>query len=456
MTHPLAHGIGGIQDLPVPAWLFFYGAAAVLILSFAALAVLWRDPRLKRGLPGRRLPRLERLVLGAPFQVVSGSLGAAVFAVVFAAALLGDRDTGANLAPTFVYVVFWLGLVPVVVLIGNVWPLVNPWRAFAVAVWWAAGGAGLRWQPPLEYPERLGRLPAAALLFAWAALELAYPNSADPRHLAIAIAVYSLITWFAMLAFGVEPWLRHGESFSVYFGLLGRLAPVGVDEEDGRKRLRLRAPLVGLAGEERTPGTVAFVAVMLGSVGFDGLSRTTWWTDRVLSVRDAVGVDRTALADAAVTGFNMLALGGMVALVAAVYLVAVDAARHAARGELAPEDFLRSLLPIALVYVVAHYFSFFVNQGQVAWRLASDPFGSGWDLFGTADYAPRFDLLTPNVVWYVQVGALVVGHVLGLVVAHDRAVDVVRSRRLAARAQYPLLALMVVYTLGGMWLLSRG
>ncbi len=153
---------------------------------------------------------------------------------------------------------------------------------------------------------------------------------------------------------------------------------------------------------------------------------------------------------------GVLALAGTVALVAAAYLLAVDAARSAARGQLGPDDFLRSLLPIALVYVVAHYFSFFVNQGQVAWRLASDPFGNGWDLFGTAGYEPRFDLLTPNVIWYVQVGALVIGHVLGLVVAHDRAVDIVRSRRRAARSQYPLLALMVVYTLGGMWLLSRG
>lgn len=456
MTYPLAHGIGGIKDLPVPAWLFFYGAAAVLILSFAALAALWRDPLLKRGLPGREAPLLERLVFSTPVRILFGAIGVALFGVVFAAALAGDPDSGANLAPTFVYVVFWLGLVPIVVLIGNVWPAVSPWHAVARATGWLSDRAGLRWEPPLAYPERLGRLPAAALLFAWAALELAYPNAADPRHLGIAIALYSLVTWFGMLAFGTKTWLRSGEAFTVYFGLLGRLAPFAVEEQDGRKRLRLRVPLTGLAGGEERPGTVAFVAVMLGSVAFDGLSRSTWWTDRVLSMRDSVGADRTALADLVVTGFNLLALGGMVALVAAAYLLAVDAARSAARGQLGPEDFLRSLLPIALVYVIAHYFSFFVNQGQVAWRLASDPFGNGRDLFGTAAYEPRFDLLTPNVVWYVQVGALVVGHVLGLVVAHDRAVDVVRSPRLAARSQYPLLGLMVVYTLGGMWLLSRG
>ena len=145
----MAHGIGGIKDLPVPAWLFFYGAAVVLIVSFAALAALWRDPLLKRGLPGRPVPRLERVLVSAPLQILLGALGAALFAVVLAAALVGDEDTGSNLAPTFVYVVFWLGLVPVVVLVGNVWPLVNPWRAVARAVGWMTERAGVQWQAPL-------------------------------------------------------------------------------------------------------------------------------------------------------------------------------------------------------------------------------------------------------------------------------------------------------------------
>jgi hypothetical protein len=114
------------------------------------------------------------------------------------------------------------------------------------------------------------------------------------------------------------------------------------------------------------------------------------------------------------------------------------------------------LVPIAAAYLVAHYFSLFVIQGQFIITLASDPFGRGWDLFGTIDFAPNLAIVSPNMVWYVQVGALVVGHVAGLAIAHDRAVTVFEDRRAALRSQYPMLALMVLYTVGGLWLLSRG
>ena len=146
-----------------------------------------------------------------------------------------------------------------------------------------------------------------------------------------------------------------------------------------------------------------------------------------------------------------------VALVALAYLLAVRAAQAATgpRRHLAGA-FLGSLVPIAVAYVVAHYFSFFVLRGQYAIPLASDPFGWGWNVVGTGGYKPDLGLLTPNLVWYVQVAALVIGHVLGLVLAHDRAVSLFRSGRSALRAQYALLALMVVYTVGGLWLLSNG
>jgi hypothetical protein len=118
--------------------------------------------------------------------------------------------------------------------------------------------------------------------------------------------------------------------------------------------------------------------------------------------------------------------------------------------------FLASLVPIALVYAVAHYFSLLLLQGQFAIPLASDPLGRGWDLIGTADFRPNLAVLSPNAIWYVQVGALVVGHVAGLTLAHDRAVALFRSARTAMQTQYVMLVLMVVYTVGGLWLLSQG
>jgi hypothetical protein len=115
-----------------------------------------------------------------------------------------------------------------------------------------------------------------------------------------------------------------------------------------------------------------------------------------------------------------------------------------------------SLVPVALAYVVAHYFTLLLIQGQFGILLASDPFGRGWDIFGTTDYRPDITVASPNTVWYVQVAALVVGHVAGLVLAHDRALAFSNGPREALRTQYALLALMVLYTVGGLWLLSQG
>ena len=450
----LAHGLGGVRDLPVPTWLFFYGAAVVLIVSFVALCALWKRSVLESRAAGRpRPPRWQRVLLGRELRVVLGALSAGLLALVFATALLGDDSPATNLAPTFVYVVFWLGLVPVVVLVGNVWALVNPWRAVADAVAWVGEHAGIAWTPPFRYAEQLGRVPAAALLFAFAALELAYPDSASPRALAVAIGIYSWVTWLGMLAFGRAAWLANGEAFSVYFGLLARLSAFAVE----RGRLVFRTPLSGLAGRDERPGTVLFVAVMLGSVAFDGFSRTTFWQDRQFAIESRYAFESPGLADLGLTGLNLLGLLAAVALVALVYLIAVEAARLAGgRRDSLAADFVGSLVPIALAYAVAHYFSLFILQGQITERLASDPFGWGWDLFGTSDARPRVEALAPNTVWYVQVAALVAGHVLGLVLAHDRAVALFRSTGRALRTQYAMLVLMVAYTVGGLWLLSNG
>lgn len=451
---PVAHGIGGIKDLPVPLWLFYYGAALVLILSFVALWLLWKRPVLAERSRGRPVPdALGRLALSRGLRVVLGTIGVALLVVVTAAALAGDTTPNENLAPTFVYVVFWLGLVPVAVLLGNVWRLLNPWLATADGVAWLWGRAAGRWDTPFTYPARLGRWPASLLLFAFAALELAYSEPADPRSLGVAILVYSTITWLAMLAFGRDAWTANGEAFSVYFGFLARVAPLALLAG----RVVVRWPFTGLTRLDVRPGTLAFVAVMLGSVAFDGLSRTEQWVDFRANLMRPVIERSLQLADVLGT---LLATGGLllcVLLVAAAYLLAVRAAAAATgfRGTLTGA-FLPSLVPIALAYVVAHYFSLVVLQGQFMAPLASDPLGRGWDLFGTADVRPDLGVLTPNVVWYVQVAALVIGHVAGLTLAHDRAVELFESPRKAAISQYAMLALMVVYTIAGLWLLSSG
>lgn len=440
---PLAHGVGSVQDLPVPQWLFLYGAGVVLVVSFAALALLWRQPLLTRHADGRPLPHgLSRLILSPAVRIVLGALAVFLLFVVFAAALVGERSVGSNLAPTFVYVAFWLGLVPLTVVFGNIWRALNPWRAAAEAAEFVAARLGAQAEP-YAYPERLGRWPAALGLFLFAALELAYFEPADPRALALAIVLYSGATWIGALVFGSRAWFPNAEAFTVYFGLLARLAPFAV--RDGR--VVVRWPAVGLAGGSTPrPGTVAFVAVMLGSVAFDGFGRSSFWVDETANLGDLTG--------------SLVRLAGLlvwIAVVFGIYHLTVFAAKRLASTDLdLAGAFVWSLVPIALVYAVSHYFSLLVIESQFLVTLASDPFGFGWDLFGTRGFRPNLAPFAPSTIWYVQVGTLVAGHVVGLAVAHDRALELFpRDTGRALRTQYPFLVLMVIYTVAGLYLLSQ-
>jgi len=237
------------------------------------------------------------------------------------------------------------------------------------------------------------------------------------------------------------------------FELLSRIAPFAAREG----RVVIRWPFTGLAGDDRTRGALLFVAVMLGSTSFDGFSRTSRWQDQTSQVRAHFADSSQRTVDLAVMLVNVTGLVLFIAGILATYLVAVAAAERLGgirRSLIA--DFVLPLVPIAAAYMVAHYFTLAVIQGQFIVTLISDPFGKGWDLFGTADFAPNLALVSPQTVWYVQFGALVVGHVAGLAVAHDRAVVVFRDTRRSVEAQIPMLGLMVLYTSAGLWLLSRG
>jgi hypothetical protein len=451
---PLAHGIGGVRDLPVPESFFFSAAAIVLVVTFVALGSLWRRPQLERRAGGRPLPvGLERVLRSRALRVVCGAVSVGLLVLTLWSALWGTIVPIENFAPTFIYVTFWLGLPLLSVVFGNVWRVLSPWRAIADLAVWALERGGREARPLLEYPERLGRYPAAAALLAFVALELAHPRPDDPRVLGIATALYTYWALAGMAVYGREAWTHGGEGFAAAFGLLARGAPFA----DSGGRLVVRWPLTGLGGPERAIGTLAVVAVLLGSTSFDGFSRTSAWQDLLAEVRERLVGSASGRIDLTLGLVNFAGLLAFCALVALAYAAAVAVARRLVRAprSLVPE-FVLSLVPIAFAYTVAHYFSLFVIYTQYMVPLLSDPLGRGWNLLGTADYTPDVAVVSPETVWYVQVGALVVGHVAGLAVAHDRAVALFPRREDALRSQYPMLALMVLFTVGGLWLLSRG
>jgi hypothetical protein len=450
----LAHGIGVVRDLPIPAGYFFVGAAAVLGLSFVLLFYLWRRPLLEAHAGGLPLPTVvSRVVLSRLVRFVLGLVSVFLLWLTVATALFGTTTALLNFSPTFIYVAFWLGVPLLSILFGNVWSVLSPWRALADATVWLLERGGREARPVLEWTGSWGRYPAAAALFAFVTLELAHPTPDFPRTLGIAAALYSYWALAGMAVYGRDAWTRHGEGFAVAFELFSRIAPFA--SRDGS--VVIRWPFTGLAGDERVRGTLLFVAVLLGSTSFDGFSRSSTWADLMTDLRAELAGSSQRTIDLVTM---LVSIGGLALFVVAIlttYLAAVAAAEHLGRVDrsLVP-DFVLPLVPIAAAYIAAHYFTQFLVTGQFLIPLLSDPFGRGWDLFGTVDFAPNLAIVDPETVWYVQVGALVVGHVAGLAIAHDRAVAVFRGRRTALEAQLPMLALMVLYTLGGMWLLTRG
>jgi len=431
-----AHGIGGREDLPLPLGLTVVGAAVAVVVSFVALGLLWREPRLDGAGRGRPLPPGLARVIDAPWtRRALGLLGLVAFGWTLLALVFG-MDDARNPVPWVVFVLLWVGLVPVSVLLGPVWRRLDPLRTLHAGLNRAARLDPAEGVRPL--PPRLGLWPAAAGLLAFTWLELVDPDNATQGTLRWAVGLYCGVQLVAALAYGSR-WFDQAEAFETWSRLFSLVGPVG-RRADGV--LVVRAPLAGLDALPATPGLVATTCVMLGSTAYDGLSGSTAWVGFVQE-----------------HGYPRLVIGtlGLLATVGAVGLLFVACTRAAGAiagrgGRDLPGAFAPSLVPVALGYVVAHYYSLLVLEGQRALVRLSDPLGIGADWLGTAHLTPSYGLITPALVANLQVGAIVLGHIGGVVVAHDRAVRLFPPRR-AVLGQLPLLALMVALTCLGLLLL---
>jgi len=437
-----AHGIVGRADLPIPETLFGAAAAAVLVVSFVALALGWSRPKLKA------LSTKDLFVLPRAVEVVLGALGVAVFLITVYAGIAGTSGQSDNLAPTMVYVIFWVAVPFASLLFGNVWALLSPWRAVGRATGWTAARFGAL-PEPLEY--RLGRFPAAAGLFAFAICELCWAKATEPAPLAILMLVYFVVMLIGMSLYGVEAWTRNADAFGVFFGLIASLSAVG--RRAGR--LYLRVPFSGASWLAPVAGTSVLLVISIGSTAFDGAKEGALFNDLAQDLQRFFHDLGLSLGTSLELGF-VVGLAGAVAIVAAIWILGMLGMRPPEgvdRRALA-RAFAHTLVPIAAGYLVAHYFSLLAYNGQDLWRLASDPLGTGANLFGGAERSIDYGVVSATGIWYVQVGALVVGHVAGLVLAHDRALEVYGSARMATRSQIVMLVLMVAFTCLGLWLLS--
>jgi hypothetical protein len=426
----LAHGLGGSNDLPIPYTYALIGAAWALTFTFAVVVLAWKKPRFDAAKPGRPLPQWVTTVTDAPATrwtvAVAGLLLAAW---VTAAAVLGPQD-GDNALPGVFYVLLWVGLVALSLAIGPVWRAVSPVRTVYRLL------PPSRRAPPLTYPERLGYWPGAAGLFAFVWLELASPDPGSLAAVKTWLLVYVVVTFAGACAFGTR-WNARADPFEVYGVVASRLSPLRRND-DGR--IAIGNPFDHLPSMPVRPGTVAVLAILLGSTAFDSFSAMPQWRNLV---DDASG--STPAVAVLIRTAGLLLFAGVVATtfwLAARATGGVDARR---RREL-PGLMAHSLIPIVIGYVFAHYLTYLVERGQQ----------TVLRLVGLPDVQPYYFLSAhPSVLATLKVAFVVGGHVAGVIAAHDRALALLPKRH-RVTGQLAMMLVMVGYTFTGLYLLFGG
>jgi hypothetical protein len=435
----LGHQLTGTFESPIPLPVYLAGAAAAVALSFAV--VFLRDvpsfgPAEE---PVRVVPRWLRMSLRA--------LGLVAVAWLLAQALVGGTSE-ADVSGLFLWTYGWVGLAIVSALVGPAWSWLDPFSALHDVGAAILRRAGIRGWTPAAYPARLGRWPAVAGFAAIIWLELVVTGGTGGRTLVAGFAVYAAITLIGMAQFGRDTWRANGEVFTVWYGLLGRIAPFALAGSPESGKVRRRPYGAGLLARGWLAADAALAAIAVVSVLYDGLSQTQPWFDLV-GLPGLVGS----------TLILALFLGGSVAL-------ALGVARLVGAPPLAPAAGLAAvgagLIPIAAGYLAGHYLTALLVDGQRIAIAVSDPFQQGWDLFGTAFFEPVSSFLVPGVVWAVQLGAVVGGHMLGAVAGHLAAVDgrptatIPATQLRAVRLrQLPLAVLMVGLTMATLWSLGQ-
>ncbi len=452
----IAHGVQGRADLPVPISVFTWGAGLVVAVSFLGLLLLWRRPL--------NLARCAREVVSDTHSswpvvlsvMIGRSISLAGLVVVLTTTLAGSRDATDNIAPTLIWVAWWVGMVPLSLLAGPVVASCNPWDTLAQFLRIPATHPGRTW------PRWLGHWPAVVVLGVLVWVELASPWAGSITVLGILAVVYTAISLTVMALVGRQSWIDYGEIFAVWSTMVARLSPWQVTRSHHDPRsLSIRLPFSGAAAAPVVPGLGALMCLLIGSVGYDGLSRSGVWvrgaTDASIRLADA-GLP----VDLVLVVVPTLGLLGCVTVTLAIWYAASGVADRIAGTRDGASQLAHALIPVAVAYSIAHYFSFLVFQSQDLIRLADDPAGWDWSLLGTAAHEIDFSIVSSNTIWLVQVVAIIVGHVAGLALAHERVLvntslsNRTSSARFATLSQVPVVIAMVSFTISGLWLLSEG
>jgi hypothetical protein len=442
--------------LTLPTGLYIAGGATVVGVSFLLVALV----------PATNIRMVEQAVWRAgrvPEHLVT-ALSLISFLAMVALVLAGHygtQDPLANPLPLAVWTLWWAGLTIAHALFGNLWSALNPWQGVYLLLGHVPGAAHWIARPPLRYPDWLGCWPAVGFFLGFVWFELIFIVPQNPAILADVVAGYFLLTLLGMLLFGGAVWMRHAEAFSVVFRVVSWLSPFNgrpdKNAADSAREVFITLPGLGLLRvKPLAVSGVAFVLLMLSSVSFDGLSKTYWWLARIdINPLDFPG--RSAVTLPNTWGLLATFLALLVGYGVAVWLGHLLAGRPARLSDNLRADVV-AIVPIALGYHFAHYLTVFLVDVQYAAITFNDPLGRGWDLFGlghahvTTSFLTSFDSV--RRIWHCQIASIVIAHVLAVAIAHLIALRRVNRRSAAIIGQFPMTALMIGYTLFGLWLLS--
>ena len=461
-----AHPFAPSYNLPVPFWMYAGGSLAALLLSFFAVAWFAKARNPEPRVVDLTQTRFARVLCGRTTIAILSVLSLLGLLLCIATGLLGTRSARFNFNMTFFWIVFVLGFTYLSALIGNLYAQINPWKLLVTAL---ANTGVAKFEGRFVYPAWLGCWPALMLYAGFIAMELF--GRVDPLSLGVMLLGYTALNTVGAWLFGMRDWFERCEFFGLFFSLVSRMAPLQVvapSPQAPRGGLKLQAPFAGLLlGRAVSMAEVLFVLFMLSSTAFDGLQATqVWarlfWEDFASMLAPWIGdniVQTYPLLRPVFLGYQLasLLLSPLVYLLA--YVAALALMKRIARSELPVRElacrFAFSLLPIALVYHATHYWTLILTQGLMVLRLASDPFGIGWNLFGTALWLHRPVMPGMDWVWHTQVGLILIGHVASVVVAHREALRLFGTPRTAALSQLPMLVLMLAFTVFGLWILAQ-
>jgi hypothetical protein len=469
-------------DLPLPLTLWIIGAACTIALSFLVISIAVRanatvDARRQAYFLGRQIGKGATT---AKIRLIAQVLAVAALVLVVTAGIIGDQTPTRNLAPTAIWIAWWVGFSYLSAFVGNVWSVVNPWSAVFDWCDSLVSKSGTPRRAKVDWPQRVGVWPAIALFIVFAWLELIWEGRSIPWNLAWLAIGFSALTWTGMFIFGRSTWLAHADPFALAFGVLSRFGPADIRIEHcncgackaepgatvhgdrcypgarSQGTVLLRPPGAGLVDTENiSPSLSVFVVVMLATVTYDGVMATPVWQrieGGLYTALPVLGESRLAI-------INTVGLLVFCVIFLAIYRLFATLIARASGNRMTPDSasraFVLTLVPIAIAYLVAHYLSYFLIQGQLLIRLASDPFGFGWNVLGTAQFRPDIGIVGARFVWYTSLFAIVLGHVVAVALAHIVALRRIEDPRLAMRSQIPMLVLMIAYTMMSLWIIAQ-